>query len=66
MSDKGVLSHTGVRRTDMHFNSDDSVTINTVQDVGPIVEENKKKFNSYGDKLSLGKRVNGTIPPLYL
>ena len=52
-----VLDKDKVRRTDMHFDEiDDTVTFNTVQDVGPMLEENKKKMNEYGDKLSLGKR----------
>jgi len=35
---------------------DKTITFNTVQDVGPMLDENKKKMNAYGDKLSLGKR----------
>ena len=55
MSDKFVLDKTTDRQTNMHFEGD-SITFNTVQDAEPIVEENKRKFNDYGDKLSLGKR----------
>ena len=45
------------RRTDFHFDeAEDKVTLNTVQDAEPIVDENKRKMNQYGDKLSLGKR----------
>ena len=55
-----VLDRDKVRRTDMHFDEvDNSITFNTVQDVGPMLEENKKKMNAYGDKLSLGKRGEG-------
>ena len=52
-----VLDRDRVRRTDMHFDEvDKTITFNTVQDVGPMLEENKAKMNAYGDKLSLGKR----------
>ena len=45
------------RRTDFHFDeSDNKITLNTVQDAEPIVDENKRKMNAYGDKLSIGKR----------
>ena len=45
------------RRTDLHIDeANDKFTINTVQDAEPIVEANKRKFNDYGDKLSVGKR----------
>lgn len=57
MSDKYVLDQTGDRRTDMHFDdTDEKVTFNTVQDAEPIVEANKRKYNDFGDKMSLGKR----------
>lgn len=57
MSNRFVLDKTADRRTDMHFDDvDDKITFNTVQDAQPIIEENKRKFNNYGDKLSLGKR----------
>jgi len=47
----------GVRRTDIQFDeTDDSFNFKTTQDVTPVLEENKEKYNSYGDKLSLGKR----------
>jgi hypothetical protein len=56
-SETFVLDKDKVRRTDMHFDEvDDTITFNTVQDVGPMLDENKKKMNAYGDKLSLGKR----------
>ena len=34
-------------------------TINTYQDCEPVLEENKKTYNNYGDKLSLGKSKDG-------
>ncbi len=56
-SETFVLDKDKVRRTDMHFDEvDDTITFNTVQDVGPMLDENRKKMNAYGDKLSLGKR----------
>ena len=57
MSKRLVVDHEPWRRTDFHFDEAESeVTLNTVQDAEPIVEENKRKMNSYGDKLSVGKR----------
>ena len=57
MSKKEVIGYSPYRRTDLHVDeTDDTFTINTVQDVEPIVEANKRKFNDYGDKLSVGKR----------
>ena len=57
MSDKYVLDQTDDRRTDMHFNDiADTITFNTVQDAEPIIEANKRKYNEFGDKMSLGKR----------
>ena len=57
MSKKSVIGYSPYRRTDLHVDeTDDTFTINTVQDVEPIVEANKRKFNDYGDKLSAGKR----------
>ena len=57
MSKKTVLDYSGYRRTDLHIDeADDKFTINTVQDAEPIVEANKRKYNDYGDKLSVGKR----------
>ena len=52
-----VVDHEPWRRTDFHFDEAESkVTLNTVQDAQPIVDENKRKMNAYGDKLSVGKR----------
>lgn len=56
MSKKTVFDYMPHRRTDLHEHSDGSVTFNTVQDVEPILDENKRRQNEYGDKLSLGKR----------
>jgi hypothetical protein len=57
MSDKFVLDKAIGRQTDMHFDqTDNTFRFNTHQDVTPILEDNKRKFNEYGDKLSMGKR----------
>ena len=43
-----------------HSNADETeFTINTYQDVEPILEENKKAFNNDGDKLTPGKAGEG-------
>lgn len=39
----------------LDINNDGTATINTYQDVQPIIEKNKKDFNNYGDKLTFGK-----------
>ena len=57
MSDRAVIAQTPERRTDIHFDDvDNTFTLNTVQDAEPIIEENKRRMNEYGDKLTLGKR----------
>ena len=57
MSKRLVVDREPYRRTDFHFDeSGDKFTLNTVQDAQPIVDENKRKMNQYGDKLSVGKR----------
>ena len=57
MSKRLVVDSEPYRRTDFHFDeADNTVTLNTVQDAQPIVDENKRRFNNYGDKLSVGKR----------
>ena len=57
MSKRLVVDAEPWRRTDFHYDeSDDKFTLNTIQDVEPIVDENKRKMNQYGDKLSVGKR----------
>ena len=43
-----------------HSNAnEDEFTINTVQDVEPILDENKRNFNDYGDLLTPGKSGEG-------
>ena len=57
MSKRMVVDQEPWRRTDFYYDeSEDKVTLNTVQDAQPIVDENKRKMNRYGDKLSVGKR----------
>ena len=57
MSKRLVVDREPGRSTDFHFDeSDNKFTLNTVQDAQPIVDENKRKMNQYGDKLSIGKR----------
>jgi hypothetical protein len=57
MSKKSVVGYSEHRRTDLHIDeAGDKFTINTVQDAEPIVEANKRRYNDYGDKLSVGKR----------
>ena len=68
MSDKFVFEQDVHRRTDMHFDDvDDKITFNTVEDAQPVVDANKRKFNDYGDKLTMGKRGEwhhaARIPP---
>ena len=49
MSKRLVVDTEPWRRTDFHFDeAEDKVTLNTVQDAEPIVEENKRKMNAYG------------------
>ena len=57
MSDRAILQQTPERRTDIHFDEvDNTITLNTVQDAQPVIEENKRRMNEYGDKLTPGKR----------
>ena len=57
MSKRMVVDQEPWRRTDFYYSEfDDEVTLNTVQDAQPIVDENKRKMNQYGDKLTLSKR----------
>ena len=43
-----------------HSNADETeFTINTYQDCEPILEENKKAYNNYGDLLTPGKAGEG-------
>ena len=48
-----LLDVSPYRRTDMIEHTDGSITFSTKQDVGPILEYTKRKFNDAGDKLSL-------------
>ena len=55
MSNKFVIDYDGVRRTDMQFDqTDNTFNFKTVQDATPILDDNKARYNAYGDKLSLG------------
>ena len=46
--------------TTFHSTADEKeFTINTYQDCSPILEENKKSYNHYGDKLTPGKAGEG-------
>ena len=46
--------------TTFHSSADEKeFTINTYQDASPILEENKKSYNHYGDKLTPGKAGEG-------
>jgi len=54
---KHVIDNDEVRLTEIQFNSaDDSFNFKTTQNAEQILNENKAKYNAYGDKLSLGKR----------
>jgi len=54
---KFVLDNKFGRQTDMHFDdTTNTFRFNTHQNATPILEHNKRKFNDYGDKLSVGKR----------
>ena len=56
MSDRAVLQQTPERRTDIHFDHvDNTFTLNTVQDAQPVIDENKRRMNEFGDKLTPGK-----------
>ena len=39
----------------LDINTDGTATINTYQDVQPVIERNKLNLNNYGDKLTFGK-----------
>ena len=52
-----ILDNDSIRRTEIQFDStDDSFNFKTTQNAEQILNENKAKYNAYGDKLSLGKR----------
>jgi len=56
MSDKFALAKENGRETDMHFDDIEGTFIfNTTEKVDPLLDVNKRKYNDYGDKLSLGK-----------
>lgn len=42
----------------LDINSDGTATIDTYQDVQPIIEKNKLNYNNFGDKLTYGKLGN--------
>ncbi len=52
------LDYAATRKNHFIEEPDGSITIDTVQDVGPIIEDNKRAYNAYGDKLTTGKRGN--------
>ena len=56
MARKWLLDQFGGRTNHFIEEPDGSVTIDTVQDVGPILEDNKRKFNAFGKKHMPGKR----------
>ena len=54
---KHTIQSDEVRNTNIQFDSsDNSFNFKTTQNADKILNENKEKFNAYGDKLSLGKR----------
>ena len=54
---KGTLFDvTPDRHQVFHDEPDGTFTIETKQDAQDIVDANKRRFNDYGDKLSVGKR----------
>ena len=56
MSNRAVVQQTPERRTDIHFDQvDNTFTLNTVQDAQPVIDENKRRMNEFGDKLTPGK-----------
>jgi len=50
----------------LDINNDDTVTVDTYQDVQSIIDNNKLSLNNYGDKLTFGKaskdHVAASIP----
>ena len=56
MSKRAVIEQTPERRTDMHFDEvDNTFTFQTVQNADPVLEENKRRMNEFGAKLTPGK-----------
>ena len=68
---KYLLDDNGVTKTEMWFDDfDNSFRFVETQDVSRILDENKRKFNDYGDYLSTGKRggwhhTHSIPPPIY-
>jgi hypothetical protein len=50
-----LLGYTPGSHDVFHEEPDGTFTIETRQDAQAILDENKRKFNDYGDKLSVGK-----------
>ncbi len=56
MSSKYLLDVGNDRKTDMHFDDVEGTFIfNTTEKVDSVLDANKRKYNDYGDKLSVGK-----------
>jgi len=49
------------RKWKLDINSDGTTTIDTYQDVEPIIERNKLNLNNFGDKLTFGKLADEHI-----
>ena len=45
----------------LDINNDGTATINTYQDVQPVIEKNKLNLKEFGDKLTFGKLTNEHI-----
>tara|TARA_X000001382_G_scaffold93828_1_gene68381 strand:+ start:391 stop:717 length:327 start_codon:yes stop_codon:yes gene_type:complete len=65
MARKYFLDQFGLRTQHFFEEPDGSATFETVQDVRPIIEDNKRQFNAYGDKLTMGKRRNEMLNPTH-
>tara|TARA_R110002051_G_scaffold194581_2_gene262836 strand:- start:3896 stop:4219 length:324 start_codon:yes stop_codon:yes gene_type:complete len=55
MAKTRLFDKTPSTTTYWHDEPDGGVTINTVQDVEPVLEANKRLYNAYGDKRTTGK-----------
>ena len=66
MSFDKEVGYESIRPTFVHEEPDGTVTVNTVQDAQPIVDEDKQAANAYGSPLTPGKQYHGmrvaTIP----
>lgn len=49
------LDNDGNIKADWHDEPDNTITIQHTQDVQPILEQNKREYNAYGDKRTMGK-----------